>query len=56
MCPKKIGGNQISCGAHRSLWKSFRPGWARPGLVDDNAESGEFLTVFDDEGNKFQAA
>ena len=24
--------------------------------MDDNAESGDFLTVFDDEGNKFQAA
>lgn len=27
----------------------------RPGLVDDNADSGEFLTVIDDEGKKFQA-
>jgi len=26
----------------------------RPGLVDDNADAGEFLCVIDDEGNKFQ--
>lgn len=41
----------------RKVWIPNHPTHGyRPGLVDDNAESGEFLTVFDDEGNKFQVA